>query len=504
MKNKIKSKDIIIFIILSIITCIIYQGYITNHYATDTYNIMNKGFIAYSISNSFIDGRIIMGALDLFVDWVNMPMNVVVISSTFIGILLSCIAVIILKNMMLDMKKTKNKFIEIIAIIISYITIFNFIYVENLYFIEAIVMGLSILMYILAVREIIRKNKFYYIKSLIFSIIATFAYQGTIGMLMICGFVFIIVKNKDNIKQIIKDLAILISIISISYIINVIQINIVTNLLNVQQERLNGIDYLLKCARNVFDTFEHKVFYVIMYNSCGLFPQALMLIFIIATLIIVSINEIKNREEKLLTETLQIIVLAILITVEMCIISLGSYDTGRIHNVIGALIGIMFIYIFCNSDIFVRNDVVKIILTMILVIYTITIASNTVNLISQHKTVNNLEKEFCEGLEKYIRKYEKENNILVTEAKYFRKSEKNKFGYFNSVANKSVLTYNGVACHWSSVGTINFYTNRNFRDETLNTLENKEIFEKYSKVKEEGYDNNFVIIDGVLYYSTFI
>ena len=118
MKSKIKSKDIIIFIILSIITCIIYQGYITNHYATDTYNIMNKGFTAYSISNSFIDGRIIMGALDIFADWINIPMNVVVISSTFIGILLSCIAVVVLKKMMLDMKKTENKFMEIIAIII--------------------------------------------------------------------------------------------------------------------------------------------------------------------------------------------------------------------------------------------------------------------------------------------------------------------------------------------------------------------------------------------------
>ena len=32
----------------------------------------------------------------------------------------------------------------------------------------------------------------------------------------------------------------------------------------------------------------------------------------------------------------------------------------------------------------------------------------------------------------------------------------------------------------------------------------KELFERYLKSKEKGYNNNFVIMDGILYYSTFI
>lgn len=503
-----KKKDFIIFIIISIISYIIFQGYITNHYATDTYNIMNKGYTEYSMSNSFIDGRIIMGGLNLIVDFINLPTNIVVISFTLIGILISCIAVIILKNMILDIKQTQSKFLEIIAITISYVTIFNFMYVENLYFIEAIVMGLSILMYTLAIREIVQKNKHYYLKALIYSIIATFSYQGTIGLLMIYGFLFIITKNKKDTKQIMKDLLIVISIIGVSYIINIIQIKIITNILDVNQKRLNGISELISDAKNVFLNFDYKIFYVIILNSCGLFPSGLMLYLIIAIIGIVMIYEIKNKKETLFKGIIQILILSILITTGMCIISSSSYDTGRIHNVIGALIGLIYIYIFCNSDIFIRNNNIKIILTIILVIYTVILMLNTMNLINQHKKVNNLEKQQCEQLEQYIKKYEQENNTKVTKAKYFQIGGKKERGYFETISNKSVLTYNGVACIWSSIGTINFYTNRNFKDEEIimeeNMEENMKLFINYVKNIQNGLDNNFVIVNDTLYYSVFI
>lgn len=503
-----KKKDFIIFITISIISCIIFQGYITNHYATDTYNIMNKGYTEYSISNSFIDGRIIMGGLNLIVDFINLPMNIVVITFTLIGILISCISVIILKNMILDIKQKQSEFLEIIAIIISYITIFNFMYVENLYFIEAIVMGLSILMYTLSVREIEQKNKYYYIKALIYAIIATFSYQGTIGLLMIYGFVFIITKNKKDIKQIIKDLLILVSIIGISYIINIIQIKIITNILNVNNQRLNGIRELISDAKNIFLNFNYKILYVIILKSCELFPKGLMLLVTTIIIILIIINQIKNKQEKLIVEIIQIFVLSILITTLMCIISSGTYDTGRIHNVMGALIGVIYIYIFCNSDIFIRNDYIKIILTIILGIYTIILMINTMNLINQHNVVNKLEKQQCEKLEQYIKKYEQENNTKVTRAKYFQIRGKKERGYFKTISNKSVLTYNGVACTWSSIGIINFYTDRNFKDEQIimeeNMEENMKLFINYTKNIEKGFDNNFVIINDILYYSVFI
>ena len=49
MKNKLKKyveqnkMNIIIFIIILIITCIIFIPFLIGHYATDTYNIYNLG-----------------------------------------------------------------------------------------------------------------------------------------------------------------------------------------------------------------------------------------------------------------------------------------------------------------------------------------------------------------------------------------------------------------------------------------------------------------------------
>lgn len=502
--NKIKeNKDIIIFVLIFIFTLIIFKGYISMHYATDTYNIMNIGYTKYAINNSFIDGRIFAGLFEIFADFINIPINILVVGFTIAALFISCIAVIILKNMIIDLKKTDNKFLETIAIIISHITIFNFMYVENLYFIESMVMSISILMYILAIREIIKKDKHYYFKSLLFAIIATFSYQGTISLFLVYGFVFAIAKHKENKKEIIKDLAIILLIALISFIVNFIQIKITTQILGIEQQRLGGIENILNYTKHVCTNFTGMIINDIIINCCGLFPRTLMVYFIIGILVIDMIYEMKYKDENIVIKIIGILVVAILVTTAMSIISLASYDTGRIHNQIGALVGLIYICMFCNSDIFIRNKLIKIIITSILLIYTIVTMTNTIVLLIQHKEVNKLEKEQCIGLEKYIEEYEQKNNTKVTEAKYFKYFNKTS-GFFSSISNKSVLTYNGVACTWSSIGTINFYTNRNFENSKLNISENEEIFQEYLQLKNDGYDNNFVIINNILYYTVFI
>ena len=42
--KKINKRNIITFIIILIITCTIYAPLLMGHYATDTYNIKNKGY----------------------------------------------------------------------------------------------------------------------------------------------------------------------------------------------------------------------------------------------------------------------------------------------------------------------------------------------------------------------------------------------------------------------------------------------------------------------------
>lgn len=496
--KKIKKHEIAIFLAIMMVTYIIYTPLLTGHYATDTYNIINIGYKQYAIKNSFVDGRIFAGILEIIASKINIPINITVTTFTSIALLISCISVMILKSMIINLKKEKNKFFETITIIMSYITIFNFMYVENLYYIESLVMSVSILMYILAIREIINKRKKYQLKAIIFAIIATFSYQGTISLFLIYGFVFIIIKNKKDMRNIIKDLALVIFIALIAFIINVLQIKITTNVTGIEQDRLGGIYDILLYFKTVIICFNQMVIRDVIINSCGLFPRTLIIYFIIGVLEISIIYEIIYNKEKIILNLIEIIIATLIIATAMCSINLLGYDTGRIHNEIGALVGLMYIYLFCNSDIFIKNKIIKSSLTVILIIYMLANIINTIILLNQHKEVNKLEKELCIGLENYIEEYERENNTKVTEAKYFREPGKES-AFFNNISNKLVLTHNGVMCRWSSIGTINFYTNRKFEGEFLEN--SKEIYEKYTQQKEEGYCKNFVIIENVLYYT---
>lgn len=504
IQNAIQNNKIIQLILLFLLSIILFKDYLSMHYATDTYNVINAGYLEYAIHNSFVDGRIFAGALEVIANYINMPINVLVVGFTFIAIFISCIAVIVLRDMVLEIKETESKKIRLLITVISYITIFNFMYVENMYFIENLVMSISVLMYILSIRELVRKNKFYYLKAVVYAVIATFAYQGTISVFLLYGFVFSLITSKENFKKFTKNLALIFSIALISFALNVIQIKIISAIAGIDQQRLGGIEDILLQIKEVIICFKRMVLKDVIINTSGLFPKRLLIYFITAIMIVSMIYEAKYPKENIVLFLVQIIVVAIIISIAMCSINLLGYDTGRIHNEIGALLGMVLIFIYCCSDLFTKNVTISRILIIIFLIYFSLNCINTINILNQHKEVNKREKEFCQGLEEYIEEYEKENNKKVVEAKFYKNYDGDKV-YFDGISNKSVITYNGVYCTWSSIGTINFYTNRKFERQMIEyDGENKEIIEKHMELKDQGYDNNFLIIDGILYYNVFV
>ena len=50
---KISKKDLISFAIILVITLLIFYNFLSMHYATDTYNIMNVGYEKYAINWSY-------------------------------------------------------------------------------------------------------------------------------------------------------------------------------------------------------------------------------------------------------------------------------------------------------------------------------------------------------------------------------------------------------------------------------------------------------------------
>ena len=125
MKNYLKQNkvNIMIFVIIFTITSAIYFPLLKGHYATDTYNIINKGYETYAITYSLNDGRPIMCLISFIAQKLNMPIMVYVIILTAIALIVSNISVIKLKNITVKYIEEKNKKTEYIILAIAYIII---------------------------------------------------------------------------------------------------------------------------------------------------------------------------------------------------------------------------------------------------------------------------------------------------------------------------------------------------------------------------------------------
>ena len=118
-------KDMIIALILIVFTCLIFLPFLQGHYIADTYGIIEKGLGGYSMDNSFSDGRMVMGLLNLLVLKLNIPMIAYVIGTLLVAIIISCLVVILLKNSIAKYRQIENKWLEILEIVLCYVTIFN-------------------------------------------------------------------------------------------------------------------------------------------------------------------------------------------------------------------------------------------------------------------------------------------------------------------------------------------------------------------------------------------
>lgn len=174
---KIQKKDVIIYTILVIFTLLIFKNFIFMHYSTDTYNIINRGYKEYAIKYSLNDGRPVMSLISLFADFVKMPINVYIISLTVVSIFISCISVIVLKRIYEKYKKPSSKIDEIVLLLICYVTIFNFMFLENMQFAECMVMSLSILFYIISAFLFVENMEKKIIKSILFAVLGILCYQ---------------------------------------------------------------------------------------------------------------------------------------------------------------------------------------------------------------------------------------------------------------------------------------------------------------------------------------
>lgn len=492
--KKIEKKDVVFFLITFIITNIIFIPFLKGHYATDTYNIANIGYHDYAINWSLKDGRIFMAIIGLLAGKVNMSIELYVFVTLFLALIISNLSVILLYKIIKKYKQPKNLVCEILLIIISYITIFDFMYIEDMLFVESIVMATSVFLFIISANIIVEKQKCYFQKSLLLTIIAIMCYQGTLGMFFAFTFLFTILKNKNNIKNILIDFLCCFVIASISVVLNILTVSLIGKIFNLKQTRLGKISDIFSNIRKIIITLPSIIRY-----TCNLFPKDALLLFLSALTIIIGIYQLKNMEKKhIFYKYMAILIITIGASSVIFIMTLSSFYTGRLRNPLGALVGMLFLFIYSETELLEKLNVLNVITYCTFIIFVILNIINNESLMLQHKKVNILEMEEIKELDDYISKYEEENNTKVSKIvkiPVFNEKEK---GFCSGVKNKTSFTHNALKTYWAADGVVNFYTNRNLK--TIKTTE--EEIEKY-KQKSDGQEE-YECIDDILYVKVYV
>ena len=451
---KKRQKDFLIFFGIFILAILMYINWISMHYASDTYNIMNVGYETYATNWSLKDGRLIMYLITMICAKLNVSIEIYVIGTLLGALLISAGCVIKLKNIILKNSESNLKK-EILITIASFFTIFNFMYIENMYFVEAIVMALSLLAFIYSA-DLIVNNKGIRNKSiaLILAIIGVIAYQGTAGFLIIVTFVFSLLKNKvelkgskenikTNIKQILIDVFIAGACALIGICINMLIVNVIGDITGEQQTRGGSIT-------DIFTNLQY--------------------IFLSVILICSLVYDIKTKSKNFLTiKEISIIIVSVICGFVVSLGTLSSFYTGRLHFSIGSMLGFVLICLIMENE----DEIFRKIFTY------------------EHKLVNKYEQEEVQTIENYMKNYESTTNEQVKNiAIYTIKGQANKT-YFENISRKSVVTYNAVRCDWAAAGVLNFYTRRNL--ETVNLT--KDLLTEYLKQENE---NGYGIVDNTL------
>ena len=493
--KRINKKDIITFIITFIITCIIFVPFLQGHYATDTYNITNVGYEKYAINWSLKDGRFFMAIIGLIASKINIPIEQYVFITLFCALLVSNITVNILNKIIKKYREPKNIIQEITLIIISYITIFNFMYLEDMYFVESIVMAISVLIFVISAYILVEKNKNYIIKSLILTIIGVICYQGTIGIFFAFLILFTTLKNKNNVKQIIIDLVKSGAIALVAVLLNIVSVKIIEKIFNINQTRLGNIS-------NIFTNIETIVITLpkILQETCNLFPKNMLFLYLTILTVIIIIYQIQNlkKEDITIYKYILINIITILSSSITYILTLTSFYTGRLRNSLGALIGIIFIFLYAETDILNKKNKLCIATYITLITFTVINIINYESIMLQHKTVNKLEKEEVGKIEQYIEQYENNTGIKVTQiAKVPIYKQKDK-GYFPNTKNKTSFTHNALKTSWASDGVINFYTKRNLKTIELTKEQIIYNYENFDK------NNEYQCVGDTLYIHVYI
>lgn len=462
----------VIFIILTLFSIAIFLPWINMHYTLDNYTIGNLGYDVYSKQWSLIGGRLFMFEWLQLAKCLNIPLNVFVMLNSIIAILVSNISIILIYDFVLKNLKSSEKYNKFIIILVCSSIIYNFMFIDIMYFVENGVISLSILMYLISAKLLVNsKNIKDYIGSLIIAIIGVFLYQGTIGMLIMFLLLFSIIKGEKKYFTYIAALAGMFIALALNWIF----VKLMGNLLELNQGRISSLSDIPINILFIVNSAGK-----ILIQTCNLFPKFLYMILIIVTLGLIC----ADKDWKLLKQVCLIFLMAFLSSSILFILSRSSFFTGRMRQPIGASLGMILLVLYLKGG--QKNYLKNITLALLVLIIGITTFMYEFTMYEQ-LIVNKLEKKECEEIAQYVSNYEKINNIKVdTYIEIYE--DKNEKAFYPQTRNViDSIDASGLR-HWGiSYSTYKHYENVDYT------------YKKRLANDKDNYENSYYCRDNILY-----
>lgn len=442
---KTHKRDIAIFFFVFIVSLIMCSAFLRPHYTHETYKIINIGYKDYSDLYFLKEGRPFTAMLTMIADLINLKIEIYILLSFISALIFLSLSVVSVYNIF--KYKTNNKILNFIFVLVSFITIFNYLALEHVYFIECSIMSLGIFLSVQCAKIIIYDEKNKYVKTFLLGLIVVFCYQGSLAFLPMIVIFYKLFFEKDTLKQNIKD----IFKISIIYIILMLLTIIYSKVLfGVTRTQIGAEPF------SIIEVWKWAIQLAI--NSLGVIPPYVHIGYITLTILIIILLMKKTKKEKALYifKYLFIVIYSVFLSLAPIVGGSGLELTPRTCLAYGCTIGLslyLMLYIVVENNKKRQMNFISLI-----VICTFLLNCSIYCIITnQHLVVNRIDKENCEKINKVIETYENKTGVKVTKIASIRRI--GTCEYYPGFVHAGTMTRRALNT-WPLRETINYYTGR--------------------------------------------
>lgn len=494
MKNKISIKEIIeknklnIFIFLGMLafTFIICFNFLKPHFSNDAYYVASYGYDYYI--NHFLASNRIFSALILKIFLIlDIPFVKELSIMGIILIFVMAISWFVLYKFVIKLIKKESSIIHNILVgTAAFLVVFNICTAEGLLFVEVGTMPFGILFAILGACVLATDKKFKYIISLILVTISGLFYQVTSSIFVLLALVLIAIKNKGNIKLIIKDTIIIGLIYGFAMIVNFVGVKIWDNVLGNEFRK-----FTFPSISVIIDTILKFGEIILIYNS-GIGPKYWYLITLIIISIIFIVNiVIKKKDYFEILEYITLIVLSILVPIIPILATPveSQYIEPRMAMCFGSIIGILVIFLLSV----VRIDKNKALLSIVGLIAVLNFIGNSIFLVVASTSTlitNQMDKIIAEQIINEIKNYEENIGEEITSIGVA--FDKNYTMYYEGQPALRCFDVRSLGTSWAVKEVITTYTGKGYK----NIEVPEEIQKEFLNEDWNTYDKEQLVFDG--------